>query len=341
MKTNTSLTHHYLLIFFFIVSCSNSRKTDHITNAPGGMHRFSCSIGSVDVTSETNWVRLANYSFSKSNEVWESHWHWTQRRRVKRINTGIKVQYEPNVYCDIRTAQGYGKNIAPKKLKGTYVVHGDTLRIDWSENAWYERWLIDNSNLNIASLIFLDSNFGATHGWGYGSNAEWTEKVELAELLSPKYAGLKLKYDYKLWKTEDTEPPFVIEIDSVATTVDFPLQGYEPIENFDGIKHATTSRYCSTSVTSITILNMAISIPSVSENGRRNTWEHWCKQLAVSRSEECYGGNSHVKPMIQIIDNNGEFHGWVGVEASINETVPDLGAKGDDIGIFVISDLIE
>ncbi|NED93871.1 hypothetical protein G1H11_00895 [Phytoactinopolyspora alkaliphila] len=36
--------------------------------------------------------------------------------------------------------------------------------------------------------------------------------------------------------------------------------------------------------------------------------------------------------MLQIVDDNGGFHGWVGVEASLNETVPAQGAYADDIG---------
>jgi hypothetical protein len=53
--------------------------------------------------------------------------------------------------------------------------------------------------------------------------------------------------------------------------------------------------------------------------GRRNTYEYWCECLSY---DACYTRNSHVKPMLQVIDDNGGFHGWVGVEVSPDRTVP-------------------
>ncbi|MEV0152823.1 hypothetical protein AB0H57_03650 [Micromonospora sp. NPDC050686] len=47
--------------------------------------------------------------------------------------------------------------------------------------------------------------------------------------------------------------------------------------------------------------------------GRRNFYEHWCSCLS---SSTCYTGGSHRKPQLQVIGDNGAFHGWIGVEAS-------------------------
>ncbi|MFC4909505.1 hypothetical protein [Actinomadura gamaensis] len=69
---------------------------------------------------------------------------------------------------------------------------------------------------------------------------------------------------------------------------------------------------------------------------RRDTLWHWHTDLADARNETCYTGNSHVKPMIQVVDDNGAFRGWVGVEVSLNETTP-AGAYDDDIGVFRIT----
>lgn len=66
---------------------------------------------------------------------------------------------------------------------------------------------------------------------------------------------------------------------------------------------------------------------------------HWRTGNADGRGEYCYTGNSHVKPMMEIIDSAGVLHGWVGVEASINQTSPSQGAMGDDIGVFAIADV--
>ncbi|MGP3955844.1 hypothetical protein ACTWPT_07585 [Nonomuraea sp. 3N208] len=39
-----------------------------------------------------------------------------------------------------------------------------------------------------------------------------------------------------------------------------------------------------------------------------------------------------------IIDNAGGFHGWVAVEASLNQTSPSQGTSADGIGVFELSE---
>ena len=62
--------------------------------------------------------------------------------------------------------------------------------------------------------------------------------------------------------------------------------------------------------------------------GRRDTLWHWRTQHAIDRGEYCYTGGSHVKPLMQIIDEAGRFHGWVGMEASLNQSAPAQGTSG-------------
>ena len=57
-------------------------------------------------------------------------------------------------------------------------------------------------------------------------------------------------------------------------------------------------------------------LTKISNNDRRDTLWHWCTCLAMERKTFCYSGNSHIKPLLQIIDDNGNFHGWVGAETS-------------------------
>ncbi|MQA08117.1 MAG: hypothetical protein GEU98_06095 [Pseudonocardiaceae bacterium] len=51
---------------------------------PGGMSRFVVSVGSLSADSRENWVRLGSYSFGADGTVTESHFHWSQRDRVRR-----------------------------------------------------------------------------------------------------------------------------------------------------------------------------------------------------------------------------------------------------------------
>lgn len=76
----------------------------------------------------------------------------------------------------------------------------------------------------------------------------------------------------------------------------------------------------------------------VSNTDRRDTHWHWCSCLSINsayKEEFCYKGNSHVKPMLQILDDNGQFRGWVGVEASFS---PENKRNDDMISAFRVAD---
>jgi hypothetical protein len=51
---------------------------------------------------------------------------------------------------------------------------------------------------------------------------------------------------------------------------------------------------------------------------RRNAYEHWfrCLGYRPETGQLCYKLNSHVKPLLQVIDDAGRFRGWVGAETS-------------------------
>ncbi|WP_433430553.1 hypothetical protein [Nonomuraea sp. CA-141351] len=58
------------------------------------------------------------------------------------------------------------------------------------------------------------------------------------------------------------------------------------------------------------------NLVTVSNHDRRDALWRWCTCLAMERKQFCYSGNSHIKPLLQIIDDSGAFRGWVGAEAS-------------------------
>jgi hypothetical protein len=73
----------------------------------------------------------------------------------------------------------------------------------------------------------------------------------------------------------------------------------------------------------------------VSSKDRRDTLWHWCSCLAP-RDGACYAGNSHVKPLLQIIDDDHRFRGYVGAEASFHPSAraEDDPRKHDMLGVF-------
>lgn len=287
--------------------------------APGGMYRFTVAVGGLSVSSRTNWVRLGTYSFTADGTVTESHFHWSQRKRVTRTSTGVRAANCVARDCVVQTANGFQATSTPERLSGTYTVSGSTLRVSWAGNGW-EEWTVSQPIAGkLAKLTFRGSSFGATHGFGYGSNAQWTDRASMAEIAAFDHG--KLRHRYFLWKTNSGTP----YLDQGAGKP-FWVTDWDPC----------TSSRCLGATTPGT--QYYLSTANTTSTSRRDTIWHWRTSLADGRGEYCYTGNSHVKPMLQIVDSDGGFHGWVAVEASLNQTVPSEGTSGDDIGVFEISE---
>ena len=294
------------------------------TAAPAGMYRFVTAVGGLSTSSRTNWVRLATISLTADGQANESHFHWTQRSRVSRSSTGVATDDCGARACTVWTAHGFEATSSPEHLTGTYTVDGTVLRITWKDNGWEEWEVGEPVPGKLAALTFRGSSFGATHGYGYGSNAQWSERASAADIAAADWNGA-LHHDFHLWKTDDGTP----YLDEGAG---------DPFWNRDWTTCPGGRCVGGLTRTSTDSTQYYIATANTSSTDRRDTLWHWRTSLADARGEYCYTGNSHVKPMLQIIDSDGGFHGWVGVEASLNESAPDQGTSADDIGVFQISE---
>jgi hypothetical protein len=290
---------------------------------PLGKARFVVSVGGLSASSTTNWVRIGQYTFAADGTVSERHWHWSQRTRVTRAYTEFRASGCPSRDCVVQTAGGYQSTGASQTLNGTYTVTGDRLRVTWSGGQWEEWTLTSQAGGTLAGLSYAGSNFGATHGFGYGSNAAWDARASMAKIDAVDHT--KLVHTYYLWKTSEvSSDPYIDTGDGNPFWV----------QNWTVCGGGT----CLGAVTGTTTTTQYYVSPANSPTGhRRDTLWGWRTAHADNRGEFCYTGNSHVKPMLQVIDDNGGFHGWVGVEASLNQTVPSQGALCDDIGVFRIA----
>jgi hypothetical protein len=287
--------------------------------APGGMSRFTVAVGGLSVDSRANWVRLATYSFAADGTVTESHFHWSQRKRVTRTSTGVTAKDCVARNCTVYTAGGFQATSQPDHLSGTYSVTGSVLRVEWAGNGWEEWDLTEPMAGKLAKVTFRGSSFGATHGYGYGSNAEWSTRASMADIAA--FDQNRLKHDYHLWKTNAGDP----YLDEGAGNP-FWMRDWHPCASNRCLGGRTTGT------------EYYLSTANRTSTDRRDTIWHWWTQHADNRDEYCYTGNSHVKPMLQVIDSDGGFHGWVAVEASINQTSPGQGTSADDIGVFELTE---
>ncbi|MPZ60739.1 MAG: hypothetical protein GEU93_05490 [Propionibacteriales bacterium] len=289
---------------------------------PLGKQRFAVAVGGLSADSTTNWVRLGLYDFTDDGTVTERHWYWTQRGRTGGSYTEFVTTRCPPRECRVQTAAGYQSTGGSQTLEGTYVVDGHTLRITWEDDvALEEEWtLTKRAGSRLAALELVASDDGATHGFGYGSNAAWDARIPAAEIADFDHS--RLVHRYHIWRTTPDRPdPHLDEGDGRR----FRIQEWTVCDGGRclGAESNTPTEYF-------------ISPADDPTEHRRDTLWHWPRGPADGRGEYRYIGKSHVKPMVQIVDDDGGFHGWVGVEASLNQTAPDQGAYGE-LGIFQIA----
>ncbi|MQA08116.1 MAG: hypothetical protein GEU98_06090 [Pseudonocardiaceae bacterium] len=217
----------------------------------------------------------------------------------------------------MQTGNGFQATSFPQRLEGSYTINGSTLRVEWSNTGWEEWELSEPMDGKLAKLTFKASSYGASHGFGYGSNARWDQRASMERIAG--FDHTTLKHNYHLWKTDNGTPYLDEGFGNPFWRTEWArCDGTRCL----GGKNPETEYYLSTA--------------NDSSTDRRDTIWHWRTELADGRGEHCYTGNSHVKPMLQIVDSDGGFHGWVAVEASLSQT--SSGTDADDIGVFEISE---
>ncbi|NED93870.1 hypothetical protein G1H11_00890 [Phytoactinopolyspora alkaliphila] len=79
----------------------------------------------------------------------------------------------------------------------------------WSGDGGWEEWTIASAaDGALATLEFSGSSFGATHGYGYGSNAAWSARMPMSTIAAADH--WQFEHSYRLWKTTATnQPPFI------------------------------------------------------------------------------------------------------------------------------------
>lgn len=277
---------------------------------PGGMSRFVVSIGNLPAGNENVWVRLGAYSFTASQgAVTASFYVWEKDAPSARIGTGTtSIGCGDVPTCEVRTAAGFTGSPTESR-SGTFTNNGSLIRIDW-ENGWWEEWDVRvAADDSLAQLVWRDSNY-ATKGTAYGSNATFQTRRAMSTVAN---SGLSLPYRGTTWhdgEVKTFKQGFDTTKYSICTTATWCMTARQEI-----------SSACSCSTAPSTAINYYVV--RVGSTDRRDTWEHWCQCLADGRGETCYTGNSHTKPLMQIIDENNAWRGWVGVEVFYNQTGSD------------------
>ncbi|MEH0983753.1 hypothetical protein [Micromonospora sp. CPCC 205556] len=265
---------------------------------PGGRRIYSVALGSVpangDPATGPVWVRLAMYYFYADGTIRESFWYWNHATAVGDARTGYRTTGCAGHDCEVRTAKNFEPTAAAKTLNGTWTTSGDTTTISWSEGS-VETWRASDPVSDLTRLDLVGSNYGVTEGWGFGSLASNDTYTPISSVPLKQYRGEYAAYNN--------------------------VRGYAGPSQMDLQLFSRCSANCLSRLSEPTTACSACPTGASSSpvryylagSGRRNFYEHWCTCLT---SAACYTGGSHRKPQLQVIGDNGTFHGWIGVEAS-------------------------
>lgn len=310
---------------------------------PGGKSTYVVSQGHLKASSQQNWLRLGNYRFAANGTVSASLYLWWQRNPKARQRTGTRPDpscttkaggsaSKPRA-CEVLTAGGFTG--APDESRtGTYTVAGDVLTIRWKiAQKWTEQWNVRRSPDGKLARLDLKSSSLATHGYGYGSNASFGTRRAMTSVKA--FPG-SLRQDLTSWASgkmvNSLNQPFGLSAFRACAATTSCLTYLQPSSRGACQKSGGCPKYGGGTRANVSSIQYYLTM--ISKTDRRDTLWHWCTCLAMERGQFCYTGNSHVKPLMQIIDDSGAFRGWVGAEASFS-----TGSRATDmLAVLRISD---
>lgn len=274
---------------------------------PGGKRIYAVTLGSMPAKDATSYStvpfsRLAMYYFFGDGTVNESFWYWSWNNAYPAVNTAVKSTGCDN--CTEHTSSGF--TVAAKSLSGTYTNDGSNVTITWT-GGLTESWSVASPTGKLSAMSLTGSSYGANVGQAYGSNVTSSTAVPISQVPLHAYVGR-----YASWG-QDTKSPTGFRAGGGTSGLDL-----SPFARCNGnclsAKLPASENACT---------KCASGQPGTiryylgSDGGRKNYYEHFCNCLTTG---QCYGGGSHLKPQLQVIDDDGTLHGWVGIEAS-NRTV--------------------
>lgn len=289
---------------------------------PQGKANFSLTLGNLDTTSYTV-VRLANYTFNSANgTVGATFWSW-------RSDVEDPKQAVNSHTC---TFDGYTKTCTQYVPYGwmgkpggiwfhrdgnyTYNTSTGALYIEWI-NEWAgvtEDWAVTLPEAGIARLDFVSSNYGITHGRGWGSNASWSTYKTMSQIASSyrvDFSGARVRVYFpsgaitaENWTNETLKL-------SLYTTPSAPT----PVNSMH-TKQPTSvcTGGCSNSFTGV------IYHIGSANSSRSMYYNHHCACLPNLSTYPCYSGTIHPYAFQQIIDDSGALRGFVGIEVQNQPT---------------------
>jgi len=325
---------------------------------PLGKQNWVVSVAGFTEAVGNNYLRLGYLVFDPaSNVVQHNFWTWSQRDNPVPVSSGDVYycgQWEPGTNprnnCAIKTAPGFTGD-PNGHFTGTYAydatsgqvaitwtsstINGATTAVDLGET-----WAVSELHPGLGRLQLVGDTYSITGGFGYGSNASLaqTSKAPMSTVRATQRSYL---YEAQSWHGKTItnsgrgapgSGSFTVGPDWNACT-DGSCLGYVQYNahcdeaSCCGLPSAPGYAACVQKLADSG--NRRFYYLTGDLGGRRNSYEFWCECLSY---DGCYLLNSHVRPMLQVIDDAGTFQGWVGAEVN-----PDRSGTRDQTGEYYAS----
>jgi len=177
------------------------------------------------------------------------------------------------------------------------------------------------------------TNFGVVQGFAYGSNAAWSQSVPMASLVGASLPSGEFFQNDGYNTTHYSGSAFGSSLasGSLCNAKCLSFESGSRNCNPDPVNHPENNniaperyRYADIS-TSLLRKNVENLYAECLNNGNVNG--------ATDTLRPCYLNNMHARDLLQIIDDAGNFKGWVGVEASLYTLYTNKGGAAY-IGAF-------
>lgn len=365
MRTLRNLLAAVLVLAALPAAASPSRGSSRAeAELPGGRANFVVATAHLKPGIRDSWMRLGTYRFNAADSTVRAEMRlWRQSRPSERVNAGVTPDLKcapggvwdtaARRNCPVKTVAGF-RDGATDKRSGVYelrdqTVHGRAARVLWIKwsvgaSAWTEQWEV----LSRPTLTRLDQLYStrANAGYGYGSKAELTSRRAMDSVRqhdgeirlegmswrnkgaaahhSPRASGSVFSHS-KFTRCDN--PSYCMTLREAAGSRNVCGGTGCPHHGWDGDRKID--------------ITIQYYLARIGAHDRRDTLWHWCSCLAMEHRQTCHSGNSHVKPMLQVLDDNGKFRGWVGVETSF---YPGRNTKAhreqDMLGVFRMTDWV-
>jgi hypothetical protein len=322
---------------------------------PVGKPNWVVTASGLNTQNYRNWVRLGYLVFSPDGyTVAQRFWTWNQHDYPVPISSG-DVYYcgtwtpgqNPRNNCAIKTAPGFTDD-PPGLLTGTYQYDfgASTVTITWTRSTvggttssvhLEELWSVDTLRPGLGRMELVSDNYSLTKGIAYGSRAalDVQSKATMAEVRAS--GGTFSLEGESIHKDKSSGKPVVTTWQRGGRET-FNVTDWDLCDDGSCLGFVQYNAGCAVSSCCkpgddacakrlVATGDRRFYYMTGQFGGRRNSYEFWCECLSY---EACYLANSHVKPLLQVIDDDGGFQGWVGVEVSPdrnNDGVRDLAGE--------------